>query len=146
MSRRSLDLFVESSALVAWVVWEKRGREVVTLLRRARTHWLSALAPAEAQRALRRALAAGLIDLRYAADMRRRVDGFAAACRSVPVDTDILERCGRVFAAEPVRTLDAIHLASLERVRLAVRDITLLSLDDRVRHNASLMGVAVVPP
>lgn len=143
--QRPGEVFVESSALVAWVLWEERGREVAGLLRAARKHWLSSLAPTEAHRALRRALAAGVVDARYAKSMHRRVDAFAAACRAIPVDADILERCAGPFAVEPVRTLDAIHLASLERVRRAARDVTIVSLDDRVRANARSMGVTVAP-
>jgi predicted nucleic acid-binding protein len=139
------EIFVESSALVAWAVWEARGKEVAGCLRRARVHWLSALANAECGRALARAAATGHIDAAYARGAERRVAALVAACRVIPVDDDILARTGRAFPLEPVRTLDAIHLASLLRAKTVAPHIALLSLDERVRSNGARLGVEVIP-
>lgn len=143
--RRSDDLFVESSALVAWVLWEARGKEVAAYLRATKRPWLSALAVPECFRSLSRAASLNRLDVAYVRAARRRVSALAAGCTIVPVDADILERAGEAFPVEPVRTLDAIHLASLERARAVSAKITLLSLDDRVRENAARQGIPVVP-
>ena len=143
--KRSEDLFVESSALVAWVLWEARGKEVAAYLRATRRPWLSALAVPECFRSLFRAASLNRVDAAYVRAARRRVSALSAGCRVVPVDADILERAGQAFPVEPVRTLDAIHLASLERARAVCANIMLLSLDDRVRENAERQGVPVVP-
>lgn len=63
----------------------------------------------------------------------------------LPVDEPVWERCGRPFPREPVRTLDAVHLATIERVSAAMPRLTVLSTDDRVRDNARDLGFAVLP-
>ena len=143
--KRSDDLFVESSALVAWVLWEARGKDVAAYLRATRRPWLSGLAVPECFRSLFRAASLDRIDAAYVRAARQRVSALAAGCTVVPIDADILERAGQAFPVEPVRTLDAIHLASLERARATSAQIALLSLDDRVRENAARQGVPVVP-
>jgi hypothetical protein len=61
------------------------------------------------------------------------------------VNLEIVERARRTFPAEPIRTLDAIHLASLLAVRSAVPGVGLLSLDDRIRRAAKQLGFHVQP-
>jgi hypothetical protein len=46
---------------------------------------------------------------------------------------------------EPVRALDAIHLASALLAREVWEDLAVLSFDDRVRRNAVALGFTVVP-
>jgi uncharacterized protein with PIN domain len=138
-------LFVESSALVAWILWEARGREVATCLRAAKVAWISALAVPESCRALLRAASAGRVDDAYVRRARRRLAALSAGCRVIPVDEDILERVGQAFPIEPIRTLDAVHLASLERAQSVSTHLALLSLDDRVRANATNMRIRVLP-
>ena len=62
-----------------------------------------------------------------------------------PVDDAVWERCGRPFPAEPVRTLDAIHLATIEKLAGAVPGLVVLSTDQRVRRNAEALGFDVRP-
>ena len=47
--------------------------------------------------------------------------------------------------AEPVRTLDAIHIASVLTLRDALGDLRVLSLDKRMRTCVSALGVRVLP-
>lgn len=61
------------------------------------------------------------------------------------VDEAVLARCARPFPHEPVRMLDAVHLATAERLSSALPDLLVLSTDDRVRRNASGLGFAVRP-
>lgn len=62
-----------------------------------------------------------------------------------PVSDDIMQRCGRSFPVEPVRCLDGIHLATIDKVSLSVPDLVVLSTDDRVRDNAKALGFRVAP-
>jgi hypothetical protein len=57
----------------------------------------------------------------------------------------VVDRARQPFPGDPIRTLDAIHLASLLVARSAVVGLKLLSLDDRVRKAATGLGVAVEP-
>ena len=58
---------------------------------------------------------------------------------------EIEERARRPFPAEPIRTLDAIHLATATLARSLVPDLALLSLDGRVRASAAEMGFGILP-
>jgi len=61
------------------------------------------------------------------------------------LDAGVVERARRPFPAEPIRTLDAIHLATAAVAQSLVPDLALLSLDDRVRGSAAQMGFSVLP-
>jgi len=62
-----------------------------------------------------------------------------------PVDESIWLRCARPFPVEPVRTLDAIHLATIERLAGVLERLVVLSTDERVRTNAQALGFSVLP-
>jgi len=55
----------------------------------------------------------------------------------VAITSEVLASGRSRFPKEPVRALDTIHLGTLLQV---------LSLDDRVRDNARLLGFTVLPP
>lgn len=61
------------------------------------------------------------------------------------IDGEVTERARRPFPREPLRTLDAIHVATALAVRSLVTELRLLSLDGRVRRNAIALGFEVVP-
>jgi predicted nucleic acid-binding protein len=61
------------------------------------------------------------------------------------LDREVLERAGRRFPAEPLRTLDALHVASALSVQAAISGLALLSLDRRVRENGAALGFDVFP-
>ena len=56
--------------------------------------------------------------------------------------TGVLARAGRAFPVEPVRTLDAIHLATALEFLAAFPDLAILALDRRVLANAIALGLA----
>ncbi len=62
-----------------------------------------------------------------------------------PVDEGIWNRCSRPFPVEPVRTLDALHLATVEKLAGVIEHLVVLSTDSRVRDNARALGFEVVP-
>ncbi len=62
-----------------------------------------------------------------------------------PVDEGIWSRCSRPFPREPLRTLDAVHLATLEKLSGVIEPLAVLSTDSRVRDNAKALGFSVVP-
>ncbi len=62
------------------------------------------------------------------------------------LDAEVMERARQPFPAEPIRTLDAIHLATATLARSLVLDLAILSLDGRVRSSARQMGSDVLPP
>ncbi len=58
---------------------------------------------------------------------------------------DVVERARRSFPREPIRTLDAIHLATAGLCRGLVPGLRLLSLDDPIRKNGRALGFEVLP-
>jgi predicted nucleic acid-binding protein len=105
----------------------------------------SDLALVECDRVLIRAVRLGEIDEATAADRRRFLNAAAAHWHLWRVTSEILDRARRPFPAEPIRTLDAIHLASALAVRSAIRDIEFLSLDDRIRQSGEQLGFRLQP-
>jgi hypothetical protein len=69
----------------------------------------------------------------------------AAGWAVLEMSRDVAERAERSFPVEPVRTLDALHLASALLLRQALPDLRLLSSDDCVRANGRRLGFEVLP-
>lgn len=102
----------------------------------------SALTIAESHRALARAHSTNRLDARQVSAATRSLRVFAARCDLVAITDDVLLRAGRPFPLEPVRTLDAIHLATAEALDEPPASITIVTRDARVRENAVALGYA----
>jgi predicted nucleic acid-binding protein len=61
-----------------------------------------------------------------------------------PVSDEVLSRAGRRFPVEPIRTLDAIHLATAEQLLGPGTRVILFSYDARLRENALALGLEIV--
>jgi hypothetical protein len=61
------------------------------------------------------------------------------------VGPEIVERARQPFPGEPIRTLDAIHLASALTARTAIAGLLLLSVDDRLRKAGKKLGLGIIP-
>jgi hypothetical protein len=57
----------------------------------------------------------------------------------------VVERARRPFPREPLRALDALHLASALLARATLPDLALLSLDRRIRASGAALGLTIVP-
>ena len=140
-----MKLYAESSAVLAWLLGEEGGGPVREALRRAELVTASDLTLVECDRVLIRAVALGEIDEATAADRRAHLNAAAALWHLWRVSSEILDRARHPFPAEPVRTLDAIHLASALAVRSVVPGVELLSLDDRIRRAGAQLGFRLQP-
>ena len=103
----------------------------------------SALTFAEAGRAIVRARVAGRVTSVEERAAVRALNVFARRCDVVAVTEAILVRTGRPFPAEPIRTLDAVHLATAEALGESPQLVTIVTRDSRVRDNARILGYAV---
>jgi predicted nucleic acid-binding protein len=106
---------------------------------------VSDLTLVECDRVLIRAVTTGEIDEAAAADRRAHLNAAASHWHLWRVSPSIVERARLPFPAEPIRTLDAIHLASALAIRSAVPRVELLSLDERIRRAAKQLGFQVQP-
>ena len=140
-----MNVYAESSAVLAWLLGEETGHSVRQVLQHAELVMASDLTLVECDRVLIRAVATGEIDEAAAADRHAHLNAAASHWHLWRVSPDIVERARHPFRAEPIRTLDAIHLASALAVRSAVPGVELLSLDDRIRRAAKQLGFHVQP-
>jgi predicted nucleic acid-binding protein len=140
-----VNVYAESSAVLAWLLGEETGNRVREVLQQADLVMASDLTLVECDRVLVRAVTTGEIDEAAAADRRAYLNAAAGHWHLWRVSPEIVERARHPFPAEPIRTLDAIHLASALAVRSAVPGVELLSLDDRIRRSARRLGFAVQP-
>jgi predicted nucleic acid-binding protein len=105
----------------------------------------SGLTLIECERVLIRAVATNLLTEAAAAERRAVLARTAEHWVVFDLDAEVMERARRPFPAEPVRTLDAIHLATALLARSLVPDLALLSLDERVRRSAEQLGFRLLP-
>jgi predicted nucleic acid-binding protein len=94
-------------------------------------------------RALVRARVAGRITLDEERVAIRALETFQRRCAIVTITDAVLTRAGRPFPVEPIRTLDAIHLATAELLGEPPQLVTIVTRDTRVRENAQALGYAV---
>jgi len=138
-------LYAESSAVLAWLLDEGPGRQIRQLLEEADAILASDLTLIECDRVLLRAAALRELSEVQASDRRLCLTTAAAHWHLLRIAGEIVDRARQPFPGDPVRTLDAIHLASVVVARAAVPDLELLSVDDRVRTAAKRLGLSVKP-
>jgi predicted nucleic acid-binding protein len=92
-----------------------------------------------------RAVTLGELAEADAANRRAHLATAAAHWHVLRMAGEIVDRARRPFPGEPIRTLDALHLASALTARSAVTDLELLSLDDRVRDVGRRLGLPLQP-
>ena len=138
-------LYAESSAVLRWLLNDRDGAAIGAVLGGARGVVASVLTPVEVGRTLVRLASTGDVSLEV------RARAWASARRAfarwdlLEVTERILERVTEPFPREPIRTLDAIHLATASFVSAELTPVTVLSTDGRVRENALAMGLDVAP-
>ena len=133
--------YIESSALVAALL--EGDTAVVRKTPRGTQQVTSALTLAEAGRAISRARATGRLTAAEAQAAARALRTFERRCFVLDVDRAVLDRVRRPFPVEPIRTLDAVHLATAELLGEAPPLVTIVTRDDRVRKNAEALGYTI---
>ncbi len=130
---------------MCWLLDEQRApvvREALGAAELVLSSWLTLI---ECDRVLIRAVATQLVPEAAAAARRAEHARVADHWVLYELDREIVERARRPFPVEPVRTLDAIHLATAAFAHALVPDLVVLSLDGRVRAAARQMGFSLQP-
>lgn len=138
-------IYAESSAVLAWLLGNEAGDAVKSVLDGAEAVVVSELTLIECERVLLRAVMADGISEAEMGDRRATLNRAATHWTRLGLGQDVMDRVKRAFPAEPVRTLDALHLASALLARSAAPGVRLLSLDERVRQNGEALGFDVLP-
>lgn len=140
-----MNLYPESSAVLAWLLDESTAPALRRPRGEAEVIVASELTLIECDRVLLRAAALKELTEAEAADRRAHLAAAAAHWQVLRIAGEIVDRARQPSPGDPIRTVDAIHLAPLLVARSAVVGLRLLSLDERVRHAAKGLGVAVEP-
>jgi predicted nucleic acid-binding protein len=136
--------YVDTSALVKRYINEAGRREVLQLLRR-HDCVTSAVLPVELRSALRRRAADGTLNPARVQAILKRVAADRAYLTLVEVGADVLAAAETLVAAHPLRTLDAIHVASAQVFADGIRapDLIFISADARQTAAAAAVGMAI---
>ena len=137
----SLLRYIESSALVAAIL--EHDAEALADLRELGRRVASALTFAEATRAILRARLTRRITQAEEREGLRALRALEHRCTIIAVSEAVLARAGRPFPIEPIRTLDAIHLATIELMGETPQLVTVVTRDKRVASNARALGYAI---
>ena len=133
--------YIESSALVAALL--EQDAEALKSLRARARQITSALTLAEAARAIVRARVGERLTPDAERAAVRALRRFERRCYVVAVTDDVLARVRRPFPVEPVRTLDAVHIATVELLAEPPQLMSIVTRDHRVRENAKALGYSV---
>ena len=125
--------YLDSSALVKLVIAEPESGALLRYLRRRKPYVTSALARAEVARAL----------LPFGAEGLRRGETVLSRVDLVRVSDTVLRDAGRLLP-DDIRTLDAIHLATAQR--LGDDLARLVTYDTRMQAAAEHLGLDVAAP
>ena len=133
--------YFDTSALVKRYVDEAGRREVLQLLRRYQCVTSVVLA-VEFRSALRRRVTDRSLEARRVPEILKRFTADREFWALVEVTSEVLDAAERLVAGHPLRTLDAIHVASsqLFAARLASQ-LTFVSTDARQAAAASAVGL-----
>ena len=135
-------IYLETSALLHWLLGQSRGEQFRRALTQARMVVTSELTFAETERVLTRIQHAGTLREGDARKLRGLLRKTGSAWARMTVSANVLDRAKRSFPLEPVRTLDAIHLATALEFASVYPDISVLSDDRRILDNAEALGIA----
>ncbi len=131
--------------MVAWWAGEARAADVENPLATAEVVVTSELTLVECERVLVRAFALKEITEAAVSDRQAFLQTAVSRWSVIRLDSGILDRAKKTFPSEPLRTLDALHLASALSARLSAPGLVFLSLDERLRRNAKQLGFGLLP-
>lgn len=140
-----MNLYAETSAVVAWLLDEEHSDRVWAQLAAADVIFTSDLTLIECDRVFRRAAAIGRLTAGESLQLQTIIDTASAHWTLLAMDAEIVQRSRRSFPCEPIRALDAIHLATALAVRNLSPGVQVLSLDARIRDNAASLAFPVAP-
>lgn len=135
-----MTVYAETSAVLRWLFAEEKGEALRVALAAAEKVTSSRLTLIETRRVVRRAERDGRITAAQSADILAIFAQAASTWAILEITEEIVHRAEDTFPSEPVRTLDAIHLASALFLRQSFPDLVIVSSDERVSANAALLG------
>lgn len=138
-------LYVETSTVLCWLLGESRAAQVAGVLDDAKRVVTSTLTQLEGERCL---LRHHLVGRTSEAAYRHALGVFrdaSADWQTLEITRGVRKRAAERFPVEPVRSLDAIHLASALAFAEMFGAVAVLSFDQRIQDNLEPLGLHTLP-
>jgi predicted nucleic acid-binding protein len=134
-------VYAETSAILAWLFGDEPRLLARRVLDSADQVLTSVLTSVEAARAITRATREHQLTTRQGSRLKDLLERTANAWQVLEITSEIRSRAGEPFPMEPVRTLDAIHLATALHFARAFPGLPVLTFDDRILRNLQPLGL-----
>ena len=138
-------LYIDSSAALSWLLDEPEAAAADAALNDADRIATSALTLLECSRGLTRARAVGRITRERELSLQHTLNVAALNWDVLDITDDVLANARTEFPVEPVRSQDAIQLATAVQLQRELGDISMLCFDKRLSANALALGITVLP-
>jgi predicted nucleic acid-binding protein len=126
-------LYLDTSAVLRAVLESGTSPEVEELITAAPALITARLSLVESARALHRLRQLGQVSEAKLADAQREVSAVWARCELWELTPAVCEMARHVAPGRPLRTLDALHLATLVLAREQIEGLELVTVDDRLQ-------------
>ncbi len=134
-------VYLETSAVVRWLLGEPDAPRIVRCIEESTEPLCSSLTILGTQRALARAERERPSRVQQIRRLRRQLGEVSADWHLLEITPGIRIRAGEPFPIEPVRTLDAIHLATALQFANAFPGLPVLTFDQRILANLDPLGL-----
>jgi predicted nucleic acid-binding protein len=134
-------VYLETSAVLRWLLGESDAPEIAARVQETADPVCSILTILETQRVLVRAERERPSRGRQLGSLRRQLAEASADWNVLEITPEICVRAGEPFPVEPVRTLDAIHLATALHFARAFPSLSVLTFDERIVVNLEPLGL-----
>ena len=128
--------YLETSALLCWLFDEPESRTVIKTINDLDLICTSELTRIETLRAIARAFREKLISSKQRTTLTHLFDKNLRGWFRMSIDESVVSGAAVDFPIEPVRSLDAIHLATALEYKKLYPDIEMITMDDRIRRNS----------
>ena len=139
-------LYLESSAVLTWLLVEQRAAQVRRAVDSSEAIITATFTQVETERALIRAQVQGVITQADHARLRGLLARESAKWALLEMTRSVRTRASERFPVEPIRSLDAIHLASALEAHELYSDLEVLSFDQRILDNLVPLGLKSAEP
>jgi len=126
-------LYLDTSAVLRAIVENGTSPEVEARIAAAPALVTSRLSLVESSRALHRLRQLGRVSEAKLADAQREVSAVWARCELWELTPAVCEMARQVAPGSPLRTLDALHLATFVLARERIEGLELVTVDDRLQ-------------
>jgi len=141
-----MTVYAESSAILALLLGEDTAGVVRSILSDADFVVSSGLTLVECDRTFHRAYDLGQLSQKQLASKREALEKVRSSWTILELDQAVLTTARGVIPGGPLRSLDALHLASAIHSRMRIPETMILTLDRRLRQCATALGFTILPP